>query len=235
MPTLTGMRNRVYRDLADDNQVVFTNIQVEDFIRAGIAELNRVAPTERYEDITPLDQITEYAVDIVRPIRLVIRSYEGSEVGSFPLVEADDTIYATPWGYRFWQAGEGGMIELPLSVVQSFVSIEQNAPTFRLYGYGNRDIPYITQELSDPEDPQSPLIENDPETGLNADDEYSVRQYAKSEGFDLLTHDRSLFAQWQGQTNNTDVSPVMMMNMAASAKAAWNDRRGLIRVLRKDW
>ena len=235
MPTLTEMRDRVYRDLADDNQVVFTTLQVDDFIRAGIAELNRVAPVDRYEDITPLDQVTEYAVDIVRPYRLVVRSYDGNEVGSFPMVDPNDMMYGSLWGYRFRTAGEGGVVELPLSVVQRFVGIEQNAPTFRLYGYGNRDIPYITQELADPEDPQSELIDIDPETSLNGDEEYSVRQFAKAEGFTLLTHDRSLFAQWQGQTNNTDVSPVMMMNMAGMARSEWDSRRGLIRVLRRDW
>ena len=93
-----------------------------------------------------------------------------------------------------------------------------------MYGYGARPLP---PSVTDP----TPS----PETGLSETETYSVRAYAKSAGFDLLAHDRSLFAQWQGQTNNTDVSPTQMTQMAAGAKVEWDRQRGLIRVVRKQW
>jgi hypothetical protein len=72
-----------------------------------------------------------------------------------------------------------------------------------------------------------------PQVALSEEEIYSVRSYAKSEGYDLLSHDRSLFSQWQGQTNNTDVSPTQMMQMAGNAKQEWDRHRGLIRTVRR--
>ena len=72
-----------------------------------------------------------------------------------------------------------------------------------------------------------------PTIAISGEEEYSVRAYAKSAGFDMLAHDRGLFAQWQGQTNNTDVSPTQMMQMAGNAKQEWDRHRGLIRTVRR--
>jgi hypothetical protein len=74
-----------------------------------------------------------------------------------------------------------------------------------------------------------------PDVPLSSEEEYSVRGYAKSAGFDLLSHDRGLFAQWQVQTSNSDVSPTQMMQMALNAKGDWDRQRSLIRVVRRYW
>jgi hypothetical protein len=70
---------------------------------------------------------------------------------------------------------------------------------------------------------------------VSGEEEFSVRSFARAQGFDMLAHDRSLFAQWQGQTNNTDVSPTQMMQMEANAKQEWLKHRSLIRVVRRYW
>ena len=77
MATLAELTDGVYRDLADEAKAVFSILQVEDFIRGGIADLNRVAPHRHRSTTLPLTTdvdtgvVTEFAYDI--PIELPYR------------------------------------------------------------------------------------------------------------------------------------------------------------------
>jgi hypothetical protein len=235
MPTLDALTTSVFRDLADEGKQVFTTLQVEDFIRGGIVELNRVAPLDTYEDIEFFSDISEYPTMINLPYRVEVRGPGGVAVSPIPQVEPGESV---TYGWAHRASGDAGVIEVGVGIANAAAAInDSERPHMRVYGYARRPIPASTMyELSDPDDPESPMVPlASPETGLSSDEEYAVREYAKAEGFTLLTHDRALFAQWQGQTNNTDVSPVMMMNMAAIARQEWNRKRGLIRTVRRYW
>lgn len=226
MSTLAELSQGVWRDLADEaTPHVFSTLQVEDFIRGGIAELNDVAPSDIIYDlplVTDPDTgiVTTFSYDI--PINLphrveIIRTVDGYR---WSLSEPEDGYVGTG-GYDFRATAAGGTIDFPAWYLNQF---DASSYLIRIHGYGARPLP---ASVVDP----TPS----PDCGLSPEEEYTVRAYAKSAGFDLLSHDRSLFAQWQGQTNNTDVSPTQMMQMAAGASRDWDRQRGLNRVVRKFW
>lgn len=331
MTALSELVTRTYRDLADEAQHVFSTVQVEDFVRAGVAELNRIAPIDTFDDITLADGITDYLTSVVLPYAVLLR-FDGENVNA--LVRTDDGEQIT-FGWNHRVIGSQASLELPKSWVDGWMAMDDTQrPGIRLYGYGNRPIPYSVGGSSTPEysvlldavattkayfvapddlldnqshpitlvlgsgvtdaalrgrtvfevrstagtgvlyvlntswqaspieiadsivnhrgymvtsqgagGPRNLLITSafdlalvgDPEVSLGGEEEFSVREFAKAQGFDLLTHDRSLFAQWQGQTNNTDVSPVMMLNMAAQAKTDWERRARKITTVRRYW
>jgi hypothetical protein len=225
MPTLADLTNSVFSDLADGPPgLVFTQLQVEDFIRGGIADLNRVAPTDSIDDLDLVldpdtNLITTFAYDT--PINLPYRVEwrRSSDGWTQPIPEAVEGESGVT-GFVFRQTPAGGNIEFPYWMLGG---IDGSIYGIRLHGYAARPLPYTT----DPDPALSPAIAVTPE------EEYSIRAYAKSAGFDLLAHDRSLFAQWAGQTNNTDVSPTQMMQMAGGAKQEWDRHRSLIRTVRR--
>jgi hypothetical protein len=226
MPTLAELVKGVYRDLADEAEAVFSTLQVEDFVRAGIADLNRVAPNEGVEEIaltvdpdTGIPTVFSYDIGIHLPYKVeIVRNADGY---SWSLSDpGDDGGMEQSGGYNFFATAGGGTIEFPKWWLEAFPA---GTHTIRVLGYMERPLPVTIEGQASPE------------TGLSGTEEYSVRASAKSQGFDLLAHDRSLFAQWQGQTNNTDVSPTQITQMAQGAKSEWDRQRGLIRVVRRSW
>lgn len=225
MPTLEALVDGVYRDLADESKVVFSTLQVEDFIRGGIADLNRVAPTDTVYTI-PLvvdvdtGLVTQFVYDT--PIELphhveVVRNVDGYRASLSSPVDG----YVDPQGgWTFRKTATGGTFDFAQWWLEAFDAANF---TIKVSGYAVRPLPYTVEGQASPE------------VALSSEEEYSVRLYAKSEGFDLLSHDRSLYQQWQGQSNNTDVSPTQMMQMAANAKQGWDRHRGLIRTVRRYW
>jgi len=223
MPLLSELVIRTYRDLADEAKAVFSTLQIEDFIRGGIADLNRVAPTDTMELIeftTDPDtgQIAAYGYDIGIELPYRVEAMRLSDGYTTPIPEADIGQTGLT-GFTFRKTATGGYIEFPGWYLKGFALSEG---VIRVHGYAQRPLPYTVGAV-------------DPMVGLSQDEEYAVRSYAKSAGYDMLAHDRSLFAQWQGQTNNSDVSPTQMMQMASSAKQEWDRHRGLIRVVRRYW
>jgi hypothetical protein len=227
MATLLELTDGVYRDLADEAEPhVFSVLQVEDFIRGGIAELNRVAPSDTVYDIPLVADpdtgvVTQFSYDV--PIELpynveVVRNSDGAR---WSMADPGDGGVMNPQGgYTFRRTATGGTIDFPAWWLRDF---DPALLAIRLTGYAVRPLPYTIE--GDP----SPTVP------LSAEEAFSVRAFAKAEGYDLLAHDRSLFAQWQGQTNNTDVSPTQLMQMAGNAKSDWDRQRGLARVVRRYW
>lgn len=225
MATLAALVDGAYRDLADEAKEVFSTLQVEDFVRGGIVELNRVAPNDTVLDLalevdpdTGLITQNVYAIPIELPYRYeVVRHSDGY---AYNLMAEQFDGWVGSGGIDFKKGASGGTIEFPLWYLASFPAATHG---IRIHGYAVRPLPYTVEG------------EESPEVGLSSEEEYAVRTYAKGAGFDLLAHDRSLFAQWQGQTNNSDVSPTQMMQMSATAKGDWDRTRGLIRTVRKYW
>jgi hypothetical protein len=227
MPTLEELSDGVFRDLADEAKEVFSVLQVEDFIRGGIAELNRVAPTDTVYDVPLItdpdtDVVTQFTYDT--PIELpysveVVRPSDGARWSLSNPGDGGDN--EQQGGYTFRRTPTGGVIDFPKWYLVQFDAVNLG---IRLSGYATRPLPASVT----PPDPS-------PTVPLSSEEEYSVRTYAKAEGYDMLSHDRALFAQWQGQTNNTDVSPTQMMQMAGNARQEWDRQRGLIRTVRRYW
>jgi len=223
MPQLSELVDGVFRDLADEAKEVFSVLQVEDFIRGGIADLNRVSPTDAVENIefvTDPDtgKITQFSYDTAIELPYRVEWYNIESGWSETVVPANE--YGSATGYTFRKTANGGNITFPSWWLSQ---LDNTVFGLRLLGYAARPLPYTIEG------------EESPQVAVSSEEEYSVRTYAKSEGFDLLAHDRSLFAQWQGQSNNSDVSPTQMMQMAANAKQEWDRHRGLIRVVRRYW
>jgi hypothetical protein len=228
MATLDELVDRAYRDLADEGKEVFSTLQVEDFIRGGIADLNRAAPQDTYEDVVLVTDpdtgvVLQYAYDIgiLQPYRVESRRISDGYISPLPNGEDEEGGQVVGWTFR--STATGGTIEFPRWWFSPDNGFDSNNYTIRVIGYGARPLPYTVE--GDPS----------PEVPLSDSEEYSVRAFAKQAGFDLLSHDRSLFAQWQGQTNNTDVSPTQMLQLTSQAKSEWRDQRGLIRVVRRYW
>jgi hypothetical protein len=224
MTTLAEAVDGVYRDLADEGKKTFSQLQVEDFVRGGIADLNRVSPVDSMY-VIPLESdvdtglVTKFDYDTPIELPYRVEVFRIEDGYSYSITEPVDG-WVGSGGFNFRQTASGGVIDFPLWWLQTFpVATHQ----LRMHGYAARPLPYQVDPDPSPELPLSP------------EEVYSVRTYARSAGFDLLAHDRSLFAQWQGQTNNTDVSPTQMMQMSANAKTDWDRHRSNIRVVRKYW
>ena len=218
MPTLGALTTSVYRDLADEAKEVFSTLQIEDFIRHGMAELNRIAPQVAeiplalsFDVDTGKMTTQTYQTTIDLPYMVEVRWLDNSQ--SIPLAPAD-MGQSFMSGYIFHRTNTGGTIILP-PWIASFVDEDLHGVV--LTGYTSRPIPYGTAT----------------NVAISDEEEYLVRAYAKSQGYDLLSHDRAMFAQWQGQTNNSDVSPTQLMQMAGQAAQGWDRMRSLNRVVRR--
>jgi hypothetical protein len=221
MPTLDALTTSVYRDLADEAKEVFSVLQIEDFIRHGVAELNRIAPQETTENLVlVVDEDTgkvvqqTYATIIELPYTVSVNWIDGS--GQTMIIPEAEPGYSHSSGFTFRRSTTGGVIVLPIWVT---AYLDASIHAVRIDGYTSRPIPYGSAT----------------NVAVSDEEEYLVRAYAKSQGYDLLSHDRSMFAQWQGQTNNTDVSPTQLMQMAVQAAQGWDRMRGLNRIVRRYW
>lgn len=105
-------------------------------------------------------------------------------------------------GWRVYQ----GKIDLPKGIAD--IINEGFADTFltvTVFGYRDR-VRWAKANVPDFED---------------LSDEAAARLYVRLQGFKALSADRSLFLQWQTQTNNTDVSATQLTDMAEVASRDW--------------
>jgi hypothetical protein len=221
MPTLQELVDGAYRDLADEAKVVFSQLQVEDFIRGGIADVNRVAPQDVYDDITLTTDpdtgvVTDWEYPTVIELPYRVETIRLSDGYAFIMDAGDVNDGGQVTGYTFKRTPTGGLITFPQWWLSQFDAVNYS---IRAHGYAPRPMPYAATPS--------------PQVSISEEETFSVRAYARQAGFDLLAHDRSLFAQWQGQTNNSDVSPTQLMQMTANAKGDWEHQRGLIRTIRR--
>lgn len=218
--TLGTLIDAAYRDLADEAKEVFSALQVEDFVRGGIAEINRISPQELKEvidthadPITGITSLYEFELDMDLIYRVEVERVADGWTTLLGEAVEGQTV-STGWVFR--RLFNGGRLEFPKWWLRE---VNWNQYYLIVHGYRPRPQPANLGE----------------EVPLSDQEEYSVRAYARAMGYDLMAHDRSLFTQWQGQTNNSDVSPTQMMQMAASAKDEWDRHRGLIRTVRRYW
>lgn len=203
-PTLAELRASVLRDLRDPNAEVFSNTEVDDYIRGGIADLNTVAPIEGSETIPFAVAQTAYTTVLKEPFRVEVWR-EGKPWAQVPY--NTDNLMQQGWE---WMAGD---ITLPHAYLNYLVL----GDLLICYGYTSRDYPELDTDV----------LEVDP------DGEFAIRRYAQAQGYGSLSSDRALFQQWQAQPNNSDVTPAGLEGMRSRAEGMWNSERNHLRILRR--
>ena len=105
-------------------------------------------------------------------------------------------------------------MRLPRSVFDSAVPATDE---IHLWGYAHRPQLVVDADVS----------------VLDDTAEWGVRRYARAQAFALMQNDRALFKQWQGASQNTDVSPNQLNQMVSLYASEWDRTRNYLRRLRR--
>jgi len=221
MTTFAEIRTKVSTDLRDVDGKFFDAGVIGDMVNAALTEVGRIAPERFQEDITPVADTLRYVVrsDIAGGVTPEIE-LTTCEIWDGSTVPATRTAHLQPLsaqpvndtqnGWRMW----GGYLELPVSVVTQLVPATD---LIRVWGYA----PY-------------PVLVNDADVlATSSELTQAVRDYCTIEGLKRLTAGRAVFTQWQTRTNNTDISPAMLVNDLAQAESNWKTKARAIYVIRE--
>lgn len=207
MPTLTELRTKVSRDLRDPNKRTFLDTYLDDFINAGAEEVGRVYPPEVIDAIAPVAATYAYATECVTAFRAELwRS------GRFHTLLTDGQ--AGDDSQAGWDLF-AGMFRLPKTMLDAAVPATDE---IRLWGYGTYPV------LVNPADVLT----------IDATGEQGIRRFIRAHAFQLMHADRALFKQWQGQSNNTDVTVNQLNQMVAFYTGEWDRTRNYLRRLRRN-
>jgi hypothetical protein len=221
--TYSQLQTKVSRALRDESNLTFGTDVVKDMIQAAWAEIDRIAPQRFQEDITPVaDTLTytlrdadfDYAVDEIEVYRVEVWDATSSPHQPFRFV---DPASAHPTGLSYSQAGWvvwGGILELPNRVVDL---IDPDAHVIRVWGYS----------------PWPPVSGDSDVIPFGKEREEALVLYCYIEALRRLIGNRTLFTQWQVQSNNADVSPASLMNDLSLAQEEWRRKQRAIFVLRE--
>lgn len=212
-PDLATMRTRLLRDLRDPSGKVFVQAVVDDFILAGLAELNLERPLEAIYELpnaTILNPDRDDLVDV--PLHSIWRIEAlWTANNAVETITHDDTDVGWPAGWSEY-AGKIRMPEGMMDVIET--NWTDSTLVLRLYGYDDREIP----ELGTDDMPFSDL-----------QDEQALRLFVRLQGLRALVDTRALFTQWQADANNSDVSPTQLEAMKSQAYTEWERMRSRIR------
>lgn len=203
-PSRIALRDSIARDLRDTSYKAFSTQDVDDFINFGIAEVNRVYPIEDIVDYPVVNPATtEYSTTLTSIFRV-----EAWRAGEF--------IFLIP--PNMGETSRGGW-ELFAQVLRipNYEHVLEVSDLIKCWGYGERPALVLDAEV----------LQGD------LDAELGVRTFAVYQGYQRLISDRSLFQQWQTQSNNSDVSPTQLTNMSGLKAAEWDGLRNRIRRLRR--
>ena len=218
-PTLAELREKVRRDLRD-SEGVFLDAQVTDFIQMGMVELNRTRPVEKRVEYAG---DTDFASEVL-PFTYVF-AVELSTRRDVADVHQWETIHPMNAshgygrnGWEFW-AGRLHLWSGHVSGIANNVDrYGADQVTIAVWGYGDRALPELDADIMDFTD---------------SVDEMAVRKYAQFEGLRALDQDRALFAQWQTQANNSDISTTQLNQMVNAASGDWDRMRKRIFTIRR--
>lgn len=227
-PDILDLAAKVRRALRDGNQAVFEAEQIIDFINYGLSELSLIRPIETAitinseEGLSGINSLDAAAMTIsdldsvwsVEVIGLDGTTYEGRTA----IISPDDpgTNWRNGWDFV------GGTLALPRHVVDTLVADwESDTPTRQLLVRGYRHRRRI-------DDPATDILDL-----YSLPEEQAVVTLGQQAGFEALMNDRALFQQWQTATNNTDVSPTQLSNMAYGAQSKWDRMRKHLYLIRR--
>jgi hypothetical protein len=205
-PTLTELQNSCARDLRDPNQRTFTDPILTDLINAGQEELSRVYPREMIASGPIIAGTTSYTMEITQAFRVEV--WRNNVFRSIvPSGEDADNSQA---GYDIF----AGALRFPKALIDS---LSPTTDTFKVWGYATY--------------PQ--LVLGADESMLDDAGEWGVRRYVRSQAFQQMHADRAQFKQWQGQAQNSDVTPNMLNQMVSFYTSEWDRTRNHLRRLRR--
>jgi hypothetical protein len=223
-PTRVQLRGEVAQDLRDTALTTFLPAEIDDFVNEGIAELNAVKPVEALESypVEVDDGLGNITIDTGSYIVGLsdIFNVELTVPGVDAIVIPHNANDLIPRERNGWDLFAG---RLRLSVYWGRVveRYEASYPGTGLaisaWGYALRD----------------PLTTDAQVAEFDLEDEHFVRVYARMRGFERLSQDRSLFQQWQTQTNNSDVSATQLTNMAQGSESEISRLRRRMYVIRR--
>lgn len=203
-PTRAQLRTSIARDLRDENMKTFTSSVIDDLINFGVAELNRLQPKEELTEVDIVDaEVFEYTLTLTSVWRVEL--WRDGDFYGFIQPNDDESSQG---GWEYW----GNQLRIPqISVLDAATDI------LKVWGYGERD----------------PMTADGDNADVDLDGEMALRAYATYLGFQRLTNDRALFAQWQTASNNTDVSPTQLLGMVNTQAAEWRGMRNRLRRIRR--
>lgn len=204
MTTLAELRTMVARDIRDPLFATFTTTQVDDFINGGMSEVSRVYPREVIEDVTPVVDQFAYTTEARHPFR--VEFYR-------------DTVFQSVLPPNEDESSQGGWewFADQLHLPQSHVNQTTVDDFWRVWGYGNRAQLTSDAQVAD----------------LDDAGEWAVRAYSRWMAYQTMAAERSLFKQWQAQSQNTDISPTQLQNMVLTYAQEWDRQRNQLRRLRR--
>ena len=205
-PTTSELITALARDLRDPINKTFTIEDLLQYINDGIVEVNRIYPIQATDSGELIQGQNSYDTRFSSVYRVEIWS-DTSLVSTLPFNDGDSV-------YGGWELMGQKLIIPPSVVAQSVFDAYPNL-TISVTGYARRELGSISA-LNDP-------------TELDSEAALAVRWFAQYRASLALMNDRSLFKQWQSESNNSDVSMPMLMNMVSTAAQMWErHKRDLI-------
>ena len=203
--TLAQLRTAVARDLRDPSMQTFVAAVITDLINAGIEEVSRIYPREVVEELTPVASTYEYSTVCETAFRVEVwRS------GKFHVLLTPNEGETSQTGWDLW----AGKLRLSAPMVdQASVATD----TYRVWGYA----------------PYAQLTADGDVSDLDTRGEWAVRHFARAQAFTLMHNDRAMFKQWQGQSQNTDVTSNQLNQMVSLYNSEWDRTRNYLRRLRR--
>lgn len=199
-PTLAQLEVMLADDIRDAG--TFDETDLIRLINDGIVEINRVYPLHVVDTIALAQGTTYYGTrfsDIYR-----VEVWSGSDfVGLIPSGDGNGP-------YTGWNLYTRTLYIPPNLVGTEMFAAYENL-SMQVAGYAKRQLGDVATK-TDP-------LELDPEAALG------VRWFAQYRAFQMLMSDRSLYKQWQGQSNNSDVSMPMLLNLVQTASQMWERHR----------
>lgn len=203
MATLSDLRTEVSRKLRDTTNTTWSTTEVDDAINQGIDALAAFYPREIVSDVATIAAGT--------------RTYSVSSFTNIYRIEQwSGTTFKgiIPHGVGGGDSGwetHANVLYLPAGYTYT------TGYVLRAYGYGA-----YTQ-----------LSASTQTTDLDTSGQWAVKVYAQIECVSALLNDRVAFAQWQVDTNSTDVSLLALTQTYNSLRSKWASERQRLKRMRK--
>lgn len=202
-PTFNELIASVSEDLRDPSWKTFSEANIAQLVNDGMVEVNRVYPLHVVDTISCVLDQASYDTRFSSVYRVEL--WDGTTfLGYIPVNDGN----VGPYGG--WEL-LGRTLYVPPNLVDQTMFDAYSNLTLKVTGYAKRQLLTLAGGASS--------LELDPEAALG------VRWFAVYRGYQMLMADRSLYKQWQGQSNNSDVSMPMLLNLVSTAAQTWERHR----------
>jgi hypothetical protein len=211
--TLTQLQTKLARELRDADNDIFSTAELTDAINAGIVEVSRISPNVFREDVETdgsLDYTLAAGADDIE-VRRVELWEAATPKALLKLPPAAASLSSeSEAGWDWW----GGTLSLPSRYANYAAS---DAYFLRVWGYK----------------PWDQLVNAGDTTDMSPNLEAAVLEFAILSSFERLAADRMLYAKWQANANNTDVSMASLVQSIALWQQKWNRRKKELLTIRE--